>query len=269
MNERTGGRWSGAGWWGAVGVLAALAWLAACAQDLTNSMTASSSCPPHDQNTATNACRLDGITVKATPTDDDDDDDEDDDHDDEQHNVPRDDENEVPGGGTSAACDDPKVEALRSEYSPKWACDKFQNSGGTANFNWSELNGHWAGGNESKHAPWGYVDEGLATGLQKARDAYGEAILVTSGYRCPNGNASIPGADRDSDHMKGRAVDIYRYYPDVTPENPSGQPGRWSVKECQELEQIMRGNGGRPVPCLDDEGKWSYPEDRHLHISWE
>lgn len=104
-------------------------------------------------------------------------------------------------------CDDRKVEELRSEYSPKWACDKFQNSGGTKNFTSSELNGHWAGGNESRHAPWGYIDEGLATGLQEARDAYGEAILVTSGYRCPNGNSSIRGADPNSDHMQARAVD--------------------------------------------------------------
>ena len=167
------------------------------------------------------------------------------------------------------ACSNSRVEALRSEYNPKWACDKFQNSGGTANFTWSELNGHWAGGNESKHAPWGYIDDGLASGLQKARVAYGEAILVTSGYRCPNGNASIPGAHPDSDHKLGHAVDIYRYYPDVTPENPYGQPGSWSVKECQELARIMEDEGdGKPLSCLKG-GKWRYPDDRHLHISWE
>lgn len=37
-----------------VGALVVLFCLAACAQDLTNA--AASSCPPHDQNTATNAC---------------------------------------------------------------------------------------------------------------------------------------------------------------------------------------------------------------------
>lgn len=203
--------------------------------------------------------------MTATPTDDDD---EDDDHEDEDRNVPRDDEDELPGGRGSVVCDDRKVEDLRSEYSPKWACDKFQDSGGTADFTWSELNGHWAGGNESRHAPWGYIEEGMASGLQKGRDAYGEAILVTSGYRCPIGNANQPDAVPDSKHKEGRAVDIYRYYPDVTRENPTGKPGFWSVEECQELEDLMETRGeGSPLSCLKD-GVWRYT-NRHLHVTWE
>ena len=43
--------------------------------------------------------------------------------------------------------------------------------------------------------------------LQPIRDAYGHAITVTSGYRCPKLNAAVGGA-KTSQHMQGQAVDI-------------------------------------------------------------
>lgn len=43
--------------------------------------------------------------------------------------------------------------------------------------------------------------------LQAVRDAYGKAMPVSSGFRCPERNTS-EGGSQNSMHMKGRAVDI-------------------------------------------------------------
>ena len=98
----------------------------------------------------------------------------------------------------------------------KVSCDKFTQSGGSAHFSWSELNGHWAQGNEPKHNPWGHIDPTLPPMLEDLRiraiDAglvdHAQGLPLSSGYRCPKGNASIPGAAERSYHMAGVAVDI-------------------------------------------------------------
>lgn len=43
--------------------------------------------------------------------------------------------------------------------------------------------------------------------LQELRDAFGQAITVTSGYRCKDHNKAIGGAPR-SQHLLGKAADI-------------------------------------------------------------
>lgn len=43
--------------------------------------------------------------------------------------------------------------------------------------------------------------------LDKVREAFGKAIIVTSGFRSPRLNKAIGGAP-DSQHMKGQAADI-------------------------------------------------------------
>ena len=43
--------------------------------------------------------------------------------------------------------------------------------------------------------------------LQLIREHYGRPLQVTSAYRCPKHNAAIGGA-KDSDHLKGMAVDV-------------------------------------------------------------
>lgn len=43
--------------------------------------------------------------------------------------------------------------------------------------------------------------------LEPAREALGEAILVTSGYRCPALNHAVGSADT-SDHIRGKAADL-------------------------------------------------------------
>ena len=43
--------------------------------------------------------------------------------------------------------------------------------------------------------------------LQPIRDAWGQPITVSSGYRCPKLNASV-GGSKTSQHLKGQAADI-------------------------------------------------------------
>jgi uncharacterized protein YcbK (DUF882 family) len=43
--------------------------------------------------------------------------------------------------------------------------------------------------------------------LEQLRVEYGEALYITSGYRCPDHNRSIGGA-KGSQHVKGNAADI-------------------------------------------------------------
>ncbi len=47
----------------------------------------------------------------------------------------------------------------------------------------------------------------VATVLDPAREAYGKAIKVTSGYRCERVNTAVKGS-RTSQHLKGEAADI-------------------------------------------------------------
>ena len=51
-------------------------------------------------------------------------------------------------------------------------CSVFTNSGGSTKFLWGELNDNWSGGNESKHAPWGYIASALTSGLELTRSNY-------------------------------------------------------------------------------------------------
>lgn len=44
--------------------------------------------------------------------------------------------------------------------------------------------------------------------LQALRDAYGKPMIVTSGYRSPEYNATISKTGTDGPHTTGRAVDI-------------------------------------------------------------
>lgn len=43
--------------------------------------------------------------------------------------------------------------------------------------------------------------------LQQLRDRWGEAVIITSGYRCFDHNTEVGGV-KGSDHIKGRAADI-------------------------------------------------------------
>lgn len=52
------------------------------------------------------------------------------------------------------------------------------------------------------------IHDNLIMVLQKVRDHFGKSVKINSGYRCPVKNGSVPGASKNSQHMKGLAADI-------------------------------------------------------------
>ena len=73
------------------------------------------------------------------------------------------------------------------------------------NFNWSEF--------ESKDGAPMPADvkaniRRLVENLEIIRAALNSPIKITSGYRSPGHNASIPGSAKDSQHVKGTAADF-------------------------------------------------------------
>lgn len=163
-----------------------------------------------------------------------------------------------PGRGGSrdddeGECGDERDE-LAAEYTrlgwTGWPCEKFQKSVVSAHFSWSELNDGWSGGNESSHRPWGYVDQRLIFGLEQTRGYYGRGgIRISSGYRCPNGNRSLPSASATSLHMKGLAADMF------------SASHTWTEAEFNRLRNAARQAGGRTL-------HWNSYRDHHLHVAW-
>lgn len=82
--------------------------------------------------------------------------------------------------------------------------------------------------------------------LDKVREAFGKAIIVTSGFRSPRLNKRIGGAP-DSQHMKGQAADIRPH----------------DIKELRQLFATIRKVGGFDQLILEE------PEGRTpwLHVS--
>ena len=124
-----------------------------------------------------------------------------------------DDDDEEEDDENDCACDEDIPCAMEAEYEEYGVdftitCDQFTTTGGSAHFSWSELNGHWYQGNENEHYPWGYISSSLTTGLELARTAYGGPLGLSSGYRCPAGNSTIPDSAPQSSHMRGRAADV-------------------------------------------------------------
>jgi hypothetical protein len=52
------------------------------------------------------------------------------------------------------------------------------------------------------------MDRDLIDKLEELRTRCGFPFIVTSGYRTPSYNATVPGASRNSAHTRGLAVDI-------------------------------------------------------------
>lgn len=65
----------------------------------------------------------------------------------------------------------------------------------------------WAHESDRNTTAW-WVDNDLVAWCQLIRDKIGEQIVITSGYRSPEYNDTIPGAKKNSQHILGRAVDI-------------------------------------------------------------
>lgn len=128
------------------------------------------------------------------------------------------------------------------------ACNDLASSGGSANFSWSELNGGFSTGNP--HNPWGLVNTSLTNGLEATRTNYNRGgITLTSGYRCPHGNAAVGGV-ANSLHVHGRAADMYS----------SAHP--WTETEFNLLRDAAQLTG--PTESLF----WNSYADRHYHAAW-
>ncbi len=52
------------------------------------------------------------------------------------------------------------------------------------------------------------MDPGFMANLQKVRQYFGRALVVTSGFRCPDHNDAVSHSGRDGPHTTGRAVDL-------------------------------------------------------------
>lgn len=137
------------------------------------------------------------------------------------------------------------------DFNVNWrpSCADFANSGGSAHFSWAELNGQFSQGNP--HEPWGIIVPGVLAGLESTRTLYNRGgIRVTSGYRCPHGNNSLPGSAAQSYHMQGRAVDIYSL----------NHP--WTEEEFNLLRDAAADTGTVELFL------WTTYADRHLHVAW-
>jgi hypothetical protein len=84
------------------------------------------------------------------------------------------------------------------------------------------------------------VDEKLIQGLQKLRDKLGVAIIVTSGFRCPDKNKAAGGVS-NSLHLTGQAADI-----------TAGVPLRRLYFECVGIKEF----GGCGI----------YPDQNFIHV---
>lgn len=127
-------------------------------------------------------------------------------------------------------------------------CENICDSGGTQNFSWPELNGGFQGGNP--HDPWGIVSEELMTGIEAARTNYNRGGLrISSGYRCPHGNANSGGVGA-SLHMQGRAADLY------------STDHAWTEEEFNLLRDAAEDTN--PTGSLT----WNQYADHHYHVAW-
>lgn len=97
---------------------------------------------------------------------------------------------------------------------------------------------------------------------------YGEGIPLSSGYRCPYGNASIAGASFRSYHMSGRAAD-------VSVKSMAGVWNDWdgmTDEEKAEVKEIweMLDHLTRAGHVANSWGSifWLKLPDRHFHGAW-
>ena len=54
------------------------------------------------------------------------------------------------------------------------------------------------------------VDPRLVKGLQKFREALGEPLFISSGYRCPKHNRAVGGRGASA-HLSGKAADVFAH----------------------------------------------------------
>ena len=143
-------------------------------------------------------------------------------------------------------------------------CEHIEYEGARAvHFSWSELNGHWQEGNPHEH--YGWVSQALKDGLDDMRTRWGDELKLSSGYRCPHGNASIPGASPTSWHIEGRAADIsVKWLAGVGSDWPD-----MSTAERVRVEKIwyQLHDIAQDTDATDLQPFGAY-DDRHYHAAW-
>ncbi|MGH7470673.1 MAG: D-Ala-D-Ala carboxypeptidase family metallohydrolase [Longimicrobiales bacterium] len=153
-------------------------------------------------------------------------------------------------------CPDEEQETLVAEYenptfnnTERPRCADFEDDGGSAHFTWSELNGGWAEGNP--HQPWGWINSILPQRLEETRTNYNRGgITLASGYRCPHGNAGLPGAAVNSRHTHGRAADMY------------SSSHSWTETEFNHLRTAAEQTNTLETSF------WNTYTDHHYHAAW-
>lgn len=92
----------------------------------------------------------------------------------------------------------------------------------------------------------------VAAVLDPAREQYGKPIHVSSGYRTPKINRSLPNASITSQHMRGEAVDIFV---------DAGPRGNY------QLGQLIARLGNFDQLIFEDVG-WNDMLPGWIHVSW-
>ncbi len=176
---------------------------------------------------------------------------------------------ESQGSGGLGGCDDEqrKIAQEYVDYDVQERehpdCSDIEYKGaGTANFKWEELNGYFQEGNPHKH--YGWVQLSLKSGIQGMRDDYGP-LPLSSGYRCPHGNASIAGASLKSWHLEGRAADI-------SVKSLAGVADDWYEMEEDEQAKVRAIWFTLNAIAIDSGAMDLQPftkyDDRHYHAAW-
>ena len=141
---------------------------------------------------------------------------------------------------------------MAKEYADKeteiwgnWPCTKFIKSS-------SGLIGVGTGGYHSDHDGYGLVNPQLPAGIAKTEAHFNISMTYTSGYRCPEKNATVSEKNgRDpyrSHHIFGQAVDFY------------ASPG-WTGEL---KDSIYRWGFTNSVESLN----YSLAEGNHNHLAW-
>lgn len=149
-------------------------------------------------------------------------------------------------------------EVYAGGVSPRPNCSELeQHSTGyqyTTHFTWEDWNGGFSNGNP--HTEFGLIRDALRTAVEAGRTIYGYAIYMSSGYRCPHGNASLPDSSPTSYHMQGRAADLYRWGGQYAP--------YWSEEQFNELKAIFEAESPGPVESFS----YTKYSNRHYHVAF-
>jgi hypothetical protein len=127
-------------------------------------------------------------------------------------------------------------------------CSAFSTGGSSQHFSWEEwtVSGY--------HQPWAIAAPDMFTHLEDTRSNYDRgALLITSAYRCPHKNASLPGAAQNSRHQYGDAVDLV----------PLNQ--EWGYGEWELLSSAAQQAG---ATFIEPWGTGPGQTDDHVHADW-